>query len=93
MGVRVTNVFTGIVQGTATVRRVQKKENLTTFEMQFPVDLSESVSVGSSVAMNGTCLTATSVQKDRLTFDAIRETLDVTNLSDLDVGSRVNYER
>lgn len=88
-----TNVFTGIVQGTATVQKLDRKDNLTTFKIQFPEDLSASVAVGSSVAINGTCLTATSVKENFLTFDAIGETLAVTNLSDLDIGSHVNFER
>ena len=89
----VRNVFTGIVQGTATVQRLEKKKDFTTFVLRFPENLAASVSVGSSVAINGACLTATSVQNDMLTFDAIGETLNVTNLSQLEVGSIVNYEK
>jgi riboflavin synthase len=54
---------------------------------------SEGVRVGDSVAVNGVCLTVTAIDGDRLDFDAIRETLDRTALSDLRAGSRVNLER
>jgi len=89
----VTNVFTGIVQGTATVTGLDKEQDLTHFALQFPDDQTTRVSIGSSVAINGACLTATSIREDVITFDAIAETLSVTNLSELEIGSVVNYER
>ena len=89
----VRNVFSGIVQGTATVQRLERKKDFTTLVLRFPENLASSVSIGSSVAINGACLTATSVQNDVLTFDAIGETLNVTNLSQLEIGSVVNYEK
>lgn len=89
----VANVFTGIVQGTAKVRNMTEKEALTTFEVQFPESQTHLVSIGASVAINGACLTATTIQNDVLVFDAMSETLSVTNLSELDIGSHVNYER
>eukprot|EP00210_Caulerpa_lentillifera_P009677 g9233.t1 len=89
----VTNVFTGIIQGKARVKSMERELDLTHFAFQFPDDQSDRVSIGSSVAINGACLTATSIQNDVITFDAIRETLSITNLSELEVGSIVNYER
>ncbi len=51
------------------------------------------VGLGDSVAINGTCLTVSAIAGERLDFDAVRETLDCTNLGGLEVGSQVNLER
>ena len=48
---------------------------------------------GASVAVNGTCLTATGVEEGLVWFDVIRQTLDTTTLGKLKVGQRVNVER
>ena len=48
---------------------------------------------GESVAVNGCCLTVAAMTGDALSFDAIRETLDKTNLGRLQVGDRVHVER
>lgn len=49
--------------------------------------------LGDSIAVNGCCLTVVAQQEDRLTFDAVPETLDRTNLGALTPGARVNLER
>jgi riboflavin synthase len=51
------------------------------------------VRVGDSIAVNGGCLTVVEVQDGRLAFEAVRETLERTNLGGLRAGSRVNLER
>ena len=48
---------------------------------------------GESVAVNGCCLTVAAMDDQSLSFDAIRETLDKTNLGSLRVGDRVHVER
>src|ERR1051325_6815563 len=48
---------------------------------------------GSSIAVNGVCLTALDVQKDSFTADLAPETLRLTNLGQLKPGSLVNLER
>ena len=48
---------------------------------------------GESVAVNGCCLTVAATDEQSLSFDAIRETLDKTNLGDLAAGDRVHVER
>ena len=49
--------------------------------------------VGDSVAINGCCLTAIHTTATTATFEAGAETLQRTNLGELEVGSRVNLER
>jgi riboflavin synthase len=48
---------------------------------------------GSSIAVNGVCLTATSLESDGFWADLAPETLARTNLGDLVVDSEVNLER
>lgn len=86
-----TFMFTGIVQGTAELVEANHQPGLTTYTFNFPEDKS-STQTGASVALNGTCLTVTSVDSHLLTFDLMAETLRLTNLRDLPAGSRVNYE-
>lgn len=53
----VANMFTGIVQGTATVSQVDQKEGLNTVHIQLPPGKAAGAQIGASVAINGTCLT------------------------------------
>ncbi len=49
--------------------------------------------VGSSVAVNGVCLTAVAAGAGEFEVDVVPETIARSNLSDLAVGSTVNLER
>ena len=51
------------------------------------------ICVGDSIAINGCCLTAVSVENGRVAFQAGEETLKKTNLGELVVGKKVNLER
>ncbi|MGM0570105.1 riboflavin synthase subunit alpha [Marinobacter sp.] len=86
-------MFTGIVQGIATVESLDSRPGLTTFVIGFPEGSLEGVSIGASVAINGTCLTVTAQEGNRLWFDAMQETLRLTTLGRLAGGSQVNFER
>src|SRR5215469_12867814 len=52
----------------------------------------EKPEVKDSIAINGVCLTATSIDGDRIRFDVIPETLDRSNLGALKPGEWVNVE-
>jgi len=49
--------------------------------------------IGDSVAVNGICLTATSIKGSIFTVDVMHETLNRTSLSSLKAGAEVNLER
>lgn len=87
------NLFTGIVQGMGHVLAVDRKPEFCSFDIQLPASRAAGVSIGASVAVNGTCLTVVRADGDVLRFDVIGETLRRTNLGALDAGSAVNYER
>lgn len=48
--------------------------------------------IGDSIAINGVCLTVTSIKQGRLSFDVSSETLSSTSLGGLRPGNRVNIE-
>jgi riboflavin synthase len=86
-------MFTGIVQGTAEIIDIVEKENFRTHRIRLPETALEGLVAGASVAHNGCCLTVTRVEGNRVDFDLMQETLRATNLGELAVGDRVNYER
>ena len=86
-------MFTGIVQATCEVAAIHKKDGLNTIEIAMPLHLKENLQRGASVANNGVCLTVTEMADDRVFFDVMEETLRLTNLANLSVGSKVNIER
>jgi riboflavin synthase len=49
--------------------------------------------IGSSIAVNGCCLTAIEIDSQSFAADLSPETLDKTNLGELGVGRKVNLER
>ena len=105
-----TCLFTGIVQGKAQVQSISSlgskvaewdgdTYDMRTFKVAFPKnsgygDMS-TVTIGASIALNGTCLTVTETDLagNTATFDVIEETLKRTNLGSLREGSAVNFER
>lgn len=90
-------MYTGIVQACIEIQSADRKPGLLTFGLTLPPELSEDVTLGASIAVNGCCFTVTSMtpggQGLAVTFDAIAETLALTNLSDIQIGSQVNVER
>ncbi|MDO3720215.1 riboflavin synthase subunit alpha [Marinobacter sp. chi1] len=86
-------MFTGIVQGIATIENVTEAPGLSTFAIRLPDDKVDGVAIGASVAINGTCLTVTRQENETLYFDAMQETLRLTTLGDLNAGDAVNFER
>jgi riboflavin synthase len=84
-------MFTGLVQATG---KVVSREVLPSGAARLALEstLLATAELGASIAVNGCCLTVTSVQSDVATFDLLAETLRLTNLGDLKVGSLVNLE-
>jgi riboflavin synthase len=83
-------VFTGLVAEVGTVVGVDASAGGSRLSVEG--DLVSALDVGDSIAVNGTCLSATSVDGRRFVADVVSETLTRTNLGGLDVGSQVNLE-
>jgi riboflavin synthase len=87
-------MFTGIVQGVATVAAITDKPGLRSFTLAFAPGFTEGLRVGASVSVDGVCLTVTNLkEKDAADFDVIQQSLALTTLGALRQGHRVNAER
>ena len=90
-------MYTGIVQANLPIDTVTRKLGLLTFTLTLPEHLAEAVTEGGSIAVNGCCFTVTGMAYSgvglQVTFDAIQETLELTNIRLLEAGTLVNIER
>lgn len=86
-------MFSGIVEGTATVAGIVKEQGNVHFTMQW--DRADELKIDQSLSHNGVCLTVVAVDKENKTYmvTAIKETLMKSNLGLLENGSKVNLER
>jgi riboflavin synthase len=84
----VVTVFTGLVADLGTVEAVDASDAGVRLTVRTGLELRE----GDSVAVNGVCLTATSVPDGSFTADVMHETLRRSSLGALDEGSKVNLE-
>ena len=80
-------MFTGIVEELGTIAVARARMNIRCSRVL------EDTREGSSIAVNGVCLTATKVDPTGFWCDLSPETLSRTSLGDLREGSRVNLER
>lgn len=88
-------MFTGVIQGTATVTKKSSSSKVDTAQIQIKLARSifSGIKKGDSLSVNGACLTITKVLKDTVEVQMIDETLNRTNLGLLEKGNRVNVER
>jgi len=87
-------MFTGIVQGMARVAAIVDRPGLRSFELALPEGFDQGLEIGASVACDGVCLTVTSQPTPGLAcFDVMQQSLSLTTLGTLGVGSRLNVER
>jgi len=86
-------MFTGIVQGTYGVTSVHRELDLLTYAVTLDAERVDGLEVGASVSIDGVCQTVVSIEGHRVSFDAIRETLDRTTLGALQAGDQVAVER
>src|SRR5690349_6746963 len=84
-------MFTGLVQTLATIHSVDPAAPGKRLVVESP-ELAATARLGDSIAVNGCCLTVVENAAGRLTFEAGPETLRLTNLGQLESGSRVNLE-
>ena len=85
-------MFTGIVEGLGKVRRLTMKGADAVLDIDAGISL-EDVSLGDSIAVNGACLTVTSLQQNNFQADVSAETLSRTTLKLLQAGHKVNLEK
>lgn len=84
-------MFSGIVEECAVlVAMVKDQENV---HFTFVCSFTNELKIDQSVSHNGVCLTVVSIDGDRYTVTAMKETLERSNLGLLKVGDEVNVER
>ncbi len=83
-------MFTGLIEDVGRVDSVER--NGDGARLRISSRLAEELSVGDSIAVNGCCLTATSVGDALFETEAMNQTLEVTALDGVGQGARVNLE-
>jgi len=85
-------MFTGIIKAMGTIGAMEKRAGDVRLTVRSDGLPWREYEVGESIAVNGVCLTAVALHPDGFDTDVSVETLDVTALGGLAVGSRVNLE-
>lgn len=84
-------MFTGIIETLGTVKQLTRlKDNL---DITIESTITNELKIDQSVAHNGVCLTVVEINENQYKVTAIKETLDKTNIGDLQLNDIVNIER
>ncbi|MDO8550775.1 MAG: riboflavin synthase [Ignavibacteria bacterium] len=85
-------MFTGLVEETGKLKNKLKTGN--GFQLTFSAEkVLDDLEIGSSISVNGCCLTVVKREGNTFSVDTIEETLKKTNLDSLELNNRVNLER
>ena len=85
-------MFTGIVEEIGIIKDIKKNSQSASLLIACKKVL-EGSQIGDSIAVNGVCLTVTSIGSNEYSADVMAETLDRSSLGNLKKGDRVNLER
>ena len=85
-------MFTGIVEEMGTIQKIERGSQSAVLSTRCD-QLLEGTQIGDSTAVNGVCLTVTSLRSDGYDADVMAETMNRSSLGLLQPGSRVNLER
>ena len=85
-------MFTGLIEDIGTVHSIRTGHGRAELRLRAP-HFAHETRIGDSIAVNGCCLTVTSIEDKELSFDLLEETISRTNLAALKHGSAVNLER
>ncbi len=84
-------MFTGLIETTGKVISLELRGEQARLTIEVP--FASELKLGESVANNGCCLTVVDCDETTASFDVLKQTLAVTSLGELEVGSLVNLER
>ncbi len=85
-------MFTGLIEDVGRLQKLERRGGSAKLTVATVMPAGE-FHLGDSVAVNGVCLTVTSIEAPLLTFDVSPETLDKSGLGKLSAGDKVNLER
>ena len=83
-------MFTGLIEDVGMIESLDSGD--AGARLRIATSLAAEIEPGDSVAVNGVCLTATAVDRNGFETEAMNQTLAVTSLAGLEIGSRVNLE-
>ena len=86
-------MFSGIVQELGQLESISKSDSILKLNIKTTRNFSNGVNIGDSIAVDGVCLTATKVENQHLSFDAVPETLSRTIMSTYKKESKINLEK
>ena len=86
-------MFTGIVEGMGRVRSLREGDGVRSLRIEAPEGFLEGVATGDSIAVDGACMTAVTVEVDHFTVELIPQTLERTVAGGYTPGTVVNLER
>ena len=85
-------MFTGIIEEVGIIKKIIDKTTGVQIDIS-ATKIMDDMNVGDSIAVNGVCLTVTKHLKNSFSLDLVTETLQKSNLGDLQIGDNVNLER
>lgn len=87
-------MFSGIIETTGIVKDKIKRGSGFAFEVETSdKNFLKGIKAGSSIAVNGACMTVEKFNKTAFEFTTVKESLSKTNLGLLEKGSYVNLEK
>ena len=84
-------MFSGIVEEMATIVAIKRYGG--NVDLTLTCSFTNELKIDQSVCHNGVCLTVVNINGDQYTVTAMKETLDRSNIGQLNVGDKVNVER
>lgn len=84
-------MFTGIIEDLGVVESLEREA--TNLHIKIRSSLAKELKIDQSVSHNGVCLTVVSCNNSSFTVTAIKETLNKTNLSEINTNQLINLER
>lgn len=84
-------MFTGIIEATGRVEKIEKEGTNILFTMSCP--FTKELKIDQSISHDGCCLTVYDIDNQQYKIAAIHETLEKTNLGNWKIGTEVNLER
>ena len=85
-------MFTGIVEELAQIKSIKPRKKGIRYSISADLVMDD-IKIGDSISVNGVCLTIIATRKNGFCMDLVEETLNMSNLGELQVGDFVNLER
>jgi riboflavin synthase len=85
-------MFSGIVEGAATLLSSIQDKGIVRLNLEMPFDPTD-VKRGDSICVSGVCLTAIDIEGRVLSFEVMPETIKRTSLGSVQIGGKLNVER